>query len=78
LADGRDDGVKKYRQALVGYHLAIQISSILLCSVFGTLFGGIWLDRQLGSTPWFMLVLMVLGIVFATYTIYRIVKESQQ
>jgi F0F1-type ATP synthase assembly protein I len=70
--------VKKYREALAGYYLAIQISSILLCSVFGSLFGGIWLDRQLGTTPWLMLILMVIGIVFATYTIYRTVKESQQ
>ena len=70
--------MKKYREALVGYYLAIQISSILLCTVFGSLFSGIWLDRQLGTKPWLMLVLMVLGIVFATYTIYRTVKESQQ
>ena len=70
--------MKKYREALAGYQLAIQISSILLCSVFGSLFGGIWLDRQLGTTPWLMLVLMVVGIVVATYTIYRTVKASQK
>jgi F0F1-type ATP synthase assembly protein I len=70
--------MKKYREALAGYQLAIQISSILLCSVFGSLFGGIWLDRQLGTTPWLMLVLMVVGIILATYIIYRTVKESQK
>lgn len=70
--------MKKYREALAGYHLAIQISGILLCSVFGSLFGGIWLDRKLGTTPWLMLVLMVVGIIFATYIIYHIAKESQQ
>jgi len=57
--------------------LALQISGALLCSVFGSLFGGIWLDRKLGTTPWLTLVLMVLGIAFAMYTIYRIVNESQ-
>ncbi|MFN8457343.1 MAG: AtpZ/AtpI family protein [Anaerolineae bacterium] len=70
--------MKKYREALVGYRLAIQISSILVCSVFGSLFGGIWLDRQLGTRPWLMLILMIVGIIFATYTIYRTVKESQK
>jgi F0F1-type ATP synthase assembly protein I len=63
---------------LEGYHLAMQVSAILLCSVFGSLFGGLWLDRILGTTPWLMLVLMVLGIVFATYTIYRTVNESHK
>ncbi len=70
--------MKKYREALAGYQLAIQISSILLCSVFGSLFGGIWVDKQLGTTPWLMLVLMVVGIVGGIYTIYRTVKESQK
>jgi F0F1-type ATP synthase assembly protein I len=53
----------------------MQISATLLCSIFGSLFCGIWLDRKLGTTPWLMLVLMVLGIAFAMYTIYRIAKE---
>ncbi len=66
--------MKKYLGPLKGYQLAMQISSILLCSVFGTLLGGIWLDRKLGTTPWLMLVLMIVGIVFAVVTIYRTVK----
>lgn len=70
--------MKKYREALAGYQLAIQISSILLCSVFGSLSGGIWLDRQLGTTPWLMLIFMVAGIAGGTYTIYRTVKASQK
>jgi F0F1-type ATP synthase assembly protein I len=70
--------VKKYLSALEGYHLALQISSILLCSVFGSLFGGIWLDRKLGTAPWLMLILMVVGLVIATYIIYRTVKEPHQ
>jgi F0F1-type ATP synthase assembly protein I len=69
--------VKKYLGPLRGYYLALQISSILLCSVFGTLFGGIWLDRKLGTAPWLVLILMVLGIAFAMYTIYRTVNGSR-
>ena len=67
--------MKKYLGPLKGYQLAMQISSILLCSVFGTLLGGIWLDRKLGTTPWLMLVLMIVGIVFAVAIIYRTVKD---
>jgi F0F1-type ATP synthase assembly protein I len=67
--------MKKYLGPLKGYQLAMQISSILLCSVFGTLLGGIWLDQKLGTTPWLMLVLMIVGIVFAVVTIYHTVKD---
>ncbi|MCK6625613.1 MAG: AtpZ/AtpI family protein [Anaerolineae bacterium] len=70
--------MKKYLSAIEGYHLALQISSILVCSVFSSLFGGIWLDQKLGTTPWLTLVLMVLGLVIATYTIYRTVKEPHK
>jgi len=69
--------VKKYVGPLKGYGLALQISGILLCSVFGALFGGIWLDRKFSTTPCLMLFLMVLGIAFATYAIYQAVKEFE-
>ena len=69
--------MKKYLDAWKGYHLAMQISGILVCSVFGSLGAGIWLDKILGTTPWLMLLLMLLGIVFATYTIYRMAHEIQ-
>ncbi len=60
-----------------GYGLALQISGILLCSVFGALFGGIWLDRKFSTTPCLMLMLMVLGMAFAMYAIYHAVKEFE-
>jgi F0F1-type ATP synthase assembly protein I len=69
--------MKKYLGLIKGYQLILQISAILLCSVFGTLLGGIWLDRTLGTRPCLMLVLMVLGIVFAMVVIYRMVKETE-
>ncbi len=69
--------VKKYIDPLVGYYLAMQISSILLCSVFGSLGAGLWLDKTLGTLPWLTLVLMILGIAFAMFTIYRTVNKSQ-
>jgi len=66
--------MKKYLGPLKGYYLFIQISGILLCSVFGSLGAGIWLDRKLGTTPWLLLALMFGGFAFAIYTIYRAVK----
>jgi len=69
--------MKKQLGPLQGYYLFVQISGILLCSVFGSLGLGIWLDRKLGTAPWLLLVLMILGIAFAMYTVYRAVKESK-
>jgi F0F1-type ATP synthase assembly protein I len=68
--------VKKSLGPLKGYHLAMQISSILLCSAFGSLGAGLWLDNQLGTLPWLTLVFMILGIVVGMITIYRTVKEE--
>jgi F0F1-type ATP synthase assembly protein I len=68
--------MKKYLGTLKGYHLVIQISGIMLCSVFGSLGAGIWLDKRLGTTPWLLLILMILGMAFAMYTIYRTVKQE--
>ncbi len=69
--------MKKYIDPLVGYYLAMQISSILLCSVFASLGVGLWLDKTLGTLPWLTLILMILGIAFAMLTIYRTVNKSQ-
>ena len=68
--------MERFRDALRGYHLAMQISGLLVLSIFCSLFGGIWVDRKLGTTPWLMLVLMVVGLIYAMFSIYRIVDEE--
>lgn len=55
----------------------MQISGSLVLIVFCSLFGGIWLDKKLGTRPWLMLVFMVVGLVFAMYTVIRIANEVQ-
>ena len=68
----------RFREALKGYHLAMQISGSLVLIIFCSLFGGIWLDKKLGTKPWLMLVLMVVGLAFAMYTVIRIANEAQR
>lgn len=69
--------MNKYLGPLKGYHLVMQISGILLCSIFGSLGAGLWLDKKLGTLPWLTLVLMIVGIVFAMISIYRMAKETK-
>lgn len=69
--------MKKRPGSWRNYNLAMQISSILLCSTFGSLGLGIWLDRKLGTIPCLTLLLMILGLAFAMYAIYRTVNEPK-
>jgi len=69
--------MKRYTDLLKGYQLVIHLSGILVCSVFGALLGGIWLDRKLGTSPCLMLVLMVLGVILAMIGVYRTVNKAE-
>lgn len=39
--------------------------------------GGLWLDRRFKSSPWLMLVGVVLGFTGSGYTLYRAVKKLE-
>jgi ATP synthase protein I len=69
--------VKRLRDALKGYNLAMHISGTMVLIVFCSLFGGIWIDKQLGTKPWLMLLFMILGFAFAMFTVYRIVNDPR-
>jgi F0F1-type ATP synthase assembly protein I len=69
--------MKNFPGPLKGYYLFLQISSIWLCSIFGGLAAGLWLDKKLGTAPWLLLILVFLGIAFAMYTIYRTVSQMK-
>jgi F0F1-type ATP synthase assembly protein I len=68
--------VQKYRPVLKGYGLAMQISGMLMLCTFCSLFSGIWLDRQLGTAPCFMFLLLVIGFAIGMYNIYRVAQEE--
>jgi F0F1-type ATP synthase assembly protein I len=53
--------------------LVFQLGGMIACLVLGFLFLGLWLDRHLGTTPWMMLVLMVVGLLVAVVSTYRVV-----
>ena len=39
-------------------------------------YGGLWLDRQLGTKPWCMLVLVLIGIVGGMLHLIRVVAPE--
>jgi ATP synthase protein I len=53
--------------------LATQISGVVIVAVLGSMFLGLWIDRQLGSSPWAVLLLLGLGTLVAVAGCYRVV-----
>ena len=64
------------RRLAVSLGLALQVSSVVLCSVLGSVLLGMWIDLQLKSAPCLTLVLMVIGLSLAVFGTYRLVKRT--
>jgi ATP synthase protein I len=60
---------------------ALSASSVGLelgIAVIVGLFAGMWLDTKLGTTPWLMLVLLVLGLVAGFRNVLRAVERAEK
>ena len=64
------------RRLAVSLGLALQVSSVVLCSVLGSVLLGMWIDLQLKSAPCLTLLLMVIGLSLAVFGTYRLVKRK--
>jgi F0F1-type ATP synthase assembly protein I len=54
--------------------VGIQFAAILVLSAFG----GIWLDRKLGTSPWLLIVLVFVGAAAGFYSLYRKLMKGQR
>ena len=52
----------------------VQFGAILVLSSFA----GLWLDRQLGTSPWLLIVIVFLGAAAAFYSLYRKLMKGQR
>lgn len=48
-----------------------------VATVIGWLIGS-WLDRQLGTSPWLMLVFVLLGVAAGFRGVFRAAREAQE
>jgi len=69
-------GHNKFERFAVGYNLALKFTIMLAGPILVGLGCGIWLDRQLQTTPWLMLILMVIGFIFSIYAVYRVATRG--
>ena len=65
-----------WRQALTALALALRLSAVLITTILGLLFLGIFVDRSVGTTPFGVLCFMVIAITFGTVAVYSIVSKS--
>lgn len=65
----RPDGPSPLQFAGLGFELAVP----LLVGVFG----GQWLDRRFGTTPWLLLVGAMLGAAAGMLSLYRRIKPPK-
>ena len=52
----------------------IQFAAILVLSSFA----GMWVDKQIGTSPWFLILLVFLGAAAAFYSFYRKLMKGQR
>ena len=70
----RDEQVNDLRAIIFrSLGLATQIGMTVTLAVLGSLFLGLWIDRELGSSPWATLLLLGLGTLVAVTGCYRVV-----
>jgi ATP synthase protein I len=74
----RGPGSKKgsYNDSLagVGYRMSIELV-VGICVGLGL---GWLIDSQMGTKPWFMLILMFLGLVAGVFNVVRLSKDVQR
>ncbi|MBI2845830.1 MAG: AtpZ/AtpI family protein [Chloroflexi bacterium] len=56
--------------------LAMSLGFVVVISILGCLWLGIWLDRQFNASPWGTIFFMFLGILVSTIAVYRLVVEQ--
>ena len=66
--DGEEDEDRRAARKLGAYGgLGLQLAASILLF----LYGGQWLDRRLGTAPWFVLIGVFVGAGAGFYSIYR-------
>ncbi|MDA8126668.1 MAG: AtpZ/AtpI family protein [Deltaproteobacteria bacterium] len=66
---------KESKQAAIQMAYASSIGIAMVLAIFGCLFLGAWLDRKLGTEPYFTLLLLLVGIVAGFRNLYVLIKK---
>lgn len=70
----KDSRQRAYNLTLAG--IAGQVGFLTLGIIFLTLFGGLWLDKQMDSKPMFTIILLVASIPVTLFLMFFVVKKT--
>lgn len=54
--------------------LAFRLLAAVVALILAPVLVGIWIDQRAGTSPWAVLVFMLVGILLSTLVIYRLVS----
>ncbi len=63
------------RDTAKAWSLILQIGISMLVPILMCLFGGIWLDKWLGTAPIIMIVLIIVGVLAGFRSVYVLTKD---
>ena len=66
------------RRFAITMGLAFQVGGLIACSVLGSFFVGLWLDRCLGTTPCLIIVFVMIGFALAVFSAYRTAGQMSE
>lgn len=67
--------VKLDRTSFIQLAYASSIGIAMVLAIFGSLYLGNWLDRKLGTLPYFTILFLVLGVVAGFKNIYSLIQK---
>jgi ATP synthase protein I len=66
---------KDMKRAAVQMAYASSVGIAMVLAIFGCLFAGTWLDRKLGTEPYFTLLLLMIGIGAGFRNLYVLIRK---
>lgn len=67
---------KFVRKTIGPVSVIMQLGAIVTVATLLPLGLGLWLDTQLGTTPWLTLVALVVGVLAAVTVVYRVISRQ--
>jgi len=56
--------------------LITQVGLLMAIPIFLCVFGGIWLDERFGTSPLFLIIFIILGVLSAFRNMYKIIMAQ--
>ncbi len=66
---------KETKKSAIQMAYASSIGIAMVLAVFGCLFLGTWLDRKLGTGPYFTLLFLLIGIIAGFRNLYVLIRK---